>query len=204
MSIELFRKLPRISTMAGSYNVNDISMPCLYGLVVYAYATLWPLDIWTLNVSDAVHLKSLCVMHTYACARLEFVAIPQTLINMFYSKSFERNIYLFDYFIEDTHFMGTWTQSPTSISTPALSRPGSSSESECFFPVYCALFYHTLLHQEFLRVTHLPYPIHIKWMWMRTEHSERKRVIDRERRSNGKNNLQITIITVIIIRAKKE
>lgn len=35
--------------------------------------------------------------------------VPQTLINMFYSKSFERNIYLLDYSHRRLHFTGTWT-----------------------------------------------------------------------------------------------
>lgn len=37
---------------------------------------------------------------TWLAAQVDTV-LPQTLINMFYSKSFERNIYLVDYFIED-------------------------------------------------------------------------------------------------------
>lgn len=67
----------------------------------------WPKTAKLVVCLNHMHTKWKREEKTYKVR--EKKTVPQTLINMFYSKSFERNIYLLDYFHRRLHFTGTWT-----------------------------------------------------------------------------------------------
>lgn len=204
MSIELFRKLPRISTMAGSYNVNDISMPCLYGLVVYAYAAL---ATWYLNVKCiGCGAFEISVCNAYVCMRSTWVCCHSADTHKHVLFKIIRTQYLLGWLFHRRHPFHGYLNSISHFHFYSCSLSSwFFLRVRMFFPrLLCFILSHVITSGIFTGDTFAisnSYQMNVNAnRAFKTEESYRQR----EAKQWKKNNLQITIITVIIIRAKKE
>lgn len=179
------------------------------------------LGTWYLNVycvRYTVHLNlCVCVLHMYACARLygcllEFVCKEYGCHSADTHKhvlfKIIRTQYLLGWLFHRRHPFHGYLNSirlQLSLSLPfqfplTLRRIWPSSESKCVFSrLLCFILSHVITTRTFYG-WHI---CHIQFISNECEPNIQNGIIDRGK-AVKKNNLQITIITVIIIRTKEE